>query len=51
MAGKAKHAERSRRSHRSNEDNKRSGLYRMAATTNRNLTMRNARRNQQRGGD
>lgn len=51
MAGKSKHAARSRRSYRSNDDNKRAGLYHMAAITNRSALQRNAHRNQQKGGD
>ena len=41
MAGRKKHAERSRRSHRAHEENRSSGLYRMASVLNRRAGMRN----------
>lgn len=50
MAGKQKHAERSRRSNRSNIDTRRAGIYRMASIVDRNNSIRNAYRHQQKGG-
>ena len=48
MAGKQKHAERSKRSHKSHEATRSSGLYRMASIVNRSTTIRR-NRTQQKG--
>ena len=49
MANKSKHAERSRRSHRQNNEDRNTGLYRMASVINRKMGMRSARGHQKRG--
>lgn len=49
MAGRIKHAERSKRSHKLNNDNRNAGIYRMASVVNRKMAWKNGRAHQRKG--
>lgn len=49
MAGKKKHAERSRKTHSVHEDLRGFGLYRMSSIVERNNSIKSAHRTQRKG--